>query len=55
MDKIDTIKKKKVTKATPLKKQKNIEWEPPILEWETPILEWETPILEWKPPILEWD
>ena len=53
MDKMDTIKGKKATKRTPLKKQNNIiEWEVPELEWEPLPLEWDVPILEWDVP--EW-
>ena len=54
MDKTDTIKGKKATKRTPLKKQNNIiEWEVPDL-WEVPELEWEVPNL-WEVPELEWE
>ena len=55
MDKIDNIRRKKVTKVTPLKKQSNIiEWEVPDL-WEVPELEWEVPKLEWEVLDLEWN
>ena len=51
---MDTHKREKETKATTLKKQKNVsEWEPPVNEWEPPLLEWDVPVLKWDVPELD--
>lgn len=54
MDKMDTHKREKETKATtPLKQNNTIEWDTPVLEWDVPLLEWDVPVLKWDVP--EWD